>query len=276
MQNLNFNDKIVNPDGTPTEYFMRLLQNRGVGQEDIETRLAALLAKQIIAGDGLDGGGTLGDPGDITIGANASAILDLISTSQGAILYRNATSWGTLAPGASGQYLKTLGAGANPAWDTPSGGGGGSWVNLSLWRFDVDGAIPSRDIDVSAYDEVLVSGNAALTVSGWRNMRVSIDGGVTFLSTAIYQDYTVNGQINLTNNELYPHTTATTAARAFFIRLNHLRDSTIPKTYFAARSAGSGWGAILTNSAITHIRLFPVSGGNFTGAGSYFRVQGRT
>jgi uncharacterized protein (UPF0333 family) len=116
MQNLNFNDKIVNPDGTPTEYFMRLLQNRGVGQEDIETRLAALLAKQIIAGEGLDGGGTLGDPGDITIGANASAILDLISSTRGTVLYRGATGWAARVPGSANDILRTSGTGTDPTW----------------------------------------------------------------------------------------------------------------------------------------------------------------
>jgi len=50
-------------------------------------------------------------------------LLDTASTTQGTILYRNASDWVTLSPGTSGQYLKTLGAGANPIWDSPSGSG---------------------------------------------------------------------------------------------------------------------------------------------------------
>jgi hypothetical protein len=63
-----------------------------------------------------------GDPEDCTL----SEVLDFIgSAAQGDILYRGSASWARLAAGTSGQYLKTLGTGANPAWDTPSGGGGG-------------------------------------------------------------------------------------------------------------------------------------------------------
>jgi hypothetical protein len=40
------------------------------------------------------------------------------SFAQGDILYRNSVGWVFLAPGTSGQYLETLGAGANPTWST--------------------------------------------------------------------------------------------------------------------------------------------------------------
>lgn len=53
-----------------------------------------------------------------------SAIIDAcIGGTQGNILYRDASSWVTLAPGTSGQFLKTQGAGANPLWDTVAGAG---------------------------------------------------------------------------------------------------------------------------------------------------------
>jgi hypothetical protein len=44
-----------------------------------------------------------------------------LTPSQGDILYYNATQWTRLAAGTSGQFLKTLGAGANPAWASPNG-----------------------------------------------------------------------------------------------------------------------------------------------------------
>lgn len=44
-------------------------------------------------------------------------ILDLVgSVAQGDILYRGASSWERLGAGTSGQFLKTQGTGANPAW----------------------------------------------------------------------------------------------------------------------------------------------------------------
>ena len=97
LQNLEHRTPVVNPDGTPTDYFIRLLQGRGGLLEDagdqidlLNAAIAALLARQIIAGVGLDGGGTLA--ADITIDANASAILDTISSTRGVLLYRGAAA----------------------------------------------------------------------------------------------------------------------------------------------------------------------------------------
>jgi hypothetical protein len=59
-----------------------------------------------------------GDVEEVT----ATQVLDFISSTQGAILYRNASAWVALSPGTSGQFLKTNGAGANPAWETQAGG----------------------------------------------------------------------------------------------------------------------------------------------------------
>lgn len=53
-----------------------------------------------------------------------SAVIDSsIGNTQGNILYRNASGWVVLAPGAAGQLLSTGGAAANPSWVTASGTG---------------------------------------------------------------------------------------------------------------------------------------------------------
>lgn len=60
-----------------------------------------------------------------------SQVLDMVgSAAQGDILYRNGTVWTRLAAGTSGKYLKTLGTGADPLWDTPAGGGGGKVLQM--------------------------------------------------------------------------------------------------------------------------------------------------
>ena len=57
--------------------------------------------------------------------ATLTAVLDdILGTTQGAVMYRNATVWTTLGPGTSGQFLQTLGAGANPQWVTGGAGTG--------------------------------------------------------------------------------------------------------------------------------------------------------
>jgi hypothetical protein len=54
---------------------------------------------------------------------SASQILDWLSATQGAVIYRGASGWAALAPGTAGQVLQTNGASANPTWATVSGGG---------------------------------------------------------------------------------------------------------------------------------------------------------
>lgn len=130
-QPLNSNFPIVKEDGTPTELFLRWAQER---QRDIQDGIDAAQANQliadwaaqreIIAGVGLDGGGSLSN--DVTIDANTQAILDAISTTHGAVLFRGASDWQALAPGSAGQVLGTNGPGADPAWVANGGGGGGS------------------------------------------------------------------------------------------------------------------------------------------------------
>jgi hypothetical protein len=51
-----------------------------------------------------------------------SAILDIAGSTQGDILYRNATTWVVLPPGTSGNVLTTQGGAANPAWVAPTTG----------------------------------------------------------------------------------------------------------------------------------------------------------
>jgi hypothetical protein len=46
----------------------------------------------------------------------ASQVLDWIGATQGQVLYRSTVGWTALSAGTAGQYLKTAGTGANPAW----------------------------------------------------------------------------------------------------------------------------------------------------------------
>jgi hypothetical protein len=55
-------------------------------------------------------------------GTTLTALIDsAIGSTQGDILYRGSSTWAVLAPGTSGQYLKTGGASANPSWANGSG-----------------------------------------------------------------------------------------------------------------------------------------------------------
>ena len=53
----------------------------------------------------------------VPVASTLTAIIDAcIGSTQGDILYRNATVWTVLAPSTNGFFLKTQGAGANPVW----------------------------------------------------------------------------------------------------------------------------------------------------------------
>lgn len=57
------------------------------------------------------------------VATTLSALLDaVLSSTQGAIVYRDSSLWKALAPGSSGQLLTCGGASANPSWNTFSAG----------------------------------------------------------------------------------------------------------------------------------------------------------
>lgn len=145
FQPLSKNFNIVNPDGTPTEYFIRWAQEK---QIDIGKGITAEQAqkivedwsseRQIIAENGVTGGGPLSS--DVTLSADVQAILDQISNQHGSILFKGASGWQTLPPGTSGQFLKTNGASADPSWANGGGGGGGGEVGAHRYwgLFDIN------------------------------------------------------------------------------------------------------------------------------------------
>ncbi len=82
--------------------------------------LASVADGSILAN--ISGGSTFPSANTLT------GIIDhVIGSTQGSILYRNATTWVALTPGTSGQFLQTLGSAANPQWAP----GGINWNNIS-------------------------------------------------------------------------------------------------------------------------------------------------
>lgn len=70
--------------------------------------------------------GVYSSTGSQISGQSLSGMLDSnIGSTQGTIIYRGATGWQGLAPGATHYVLGTNGAGADPAWVPQSGGGSG-------------------------------------------------------------------------------------------------------------------------------------------------------
>jgi hypothetical protein len=53
-----------------------------------------------------------------------TAVLDVIGSTQGSVLYRGASVWTALTPGTNGQFLQTQGAGSTPQWASVLGSNG--------------------------------------------------------------------------------------------------------------------------------------------------------
>jgi hypothetical protein len=87
---------------------------------------AATIPNSVLANSSITiGGASTSLGGTIT----ATTILDSISSTQGTVLYRNASTWVALAVGTDGQFLTTHGAAANPTW---SSGGAGTGTVTSV------------------------------------------------------------------------------------------------------------------------------------------------
>lgn len=55
--------------------------------------------------------------------AQVQALLDLMGTTRGSVIYRGASGWTVLTPGTSGTFLRSQGPGADPAFASVPGGG---------------------------------------------------------------------------------------------------------------------------------------------------------
>ncbi len=172
------------------------------GREAIYNYVSAALAPVASSGSATDL-----TSGTLPLGRLHGRLQDIANVptwSQGDIIYYDGSNLTRLEPGTSGQFLKTLGAGANPVWATPSGGGGGgsgdllSTNNLS----DVASASTARTnlglaigTHVQAYDAQLdewstvdpsTDGKSLVSAADYAAMRALLDleVGTDFLSPA--------------------------------------------------------------------------------------------
>ena len=132
-----------------------------------------------------------GNPTDTTL----AAAMEALSSTQGAVLYRNASAWVALAAGTAGQRLCTGGSGANPAW-------------ADLLGFYGDGSDGSLNFD------------GAATVLG-----MAPSGGVyTFTREVFATDVTVGSGVRLALESygLYVRGTLTGADATSFVSANGL------------------------------------------------------
>ncbi len=123
---------VTNNSGVPS-----LLANSGTPGFVLTANSGAPPSWQAVSGSGTVNSGLLGQvayyaaDGTAVSGESLSSLLDsAIGSTQGDILYRNATTWVVLAPGTAGQFLQTQGAAADPSWEDVNVSGL-TWSNIA-------------------------------------------------------------------------------------------------------------------------------------------------
>jgi len=195
--------------------------------------------------------------------ANVQTLLNGISSTRGTVLYRGASAWSALPPGTSGQYLKTLGSGADPAWAAIAGLGGDAWTEIVNTISSPTAAVTFTGLD--AYSElVLVIDAVTAASSANRTVDFSIDNGTTW-ETAYVQ---INND-GTTTSRAVADFTINSATTALSLQLAIFNNYGAVKSY---RSSGQVGNAVYKASAnpINGIRIRAgITGTNMTGGKVY-------
>lgn len=226
---LNVQVPIVDKGGNPTPFFQRLLQKLslaaeltvgangaiGIANGSILNAMLANMASKTIKGNKE---ATAGPPEDLTL----SQVLDLIGgATWGDVLFRGTAGWQRLAAGAAGQFLKTNGAGADPVWAAP--GGGGSLVLLEQHTAAASASLNFAASISATYDEYLIEFLNVLPATNTTKlfMRMSTNAGATYDAGANYSFAA------LSSNRFATSTTGADSGAAQIQLMNSSADNTV-------------------------------------------------
>jgi hypothetical protein len=286
LQPLSDNFKIVNPDGTPTIYFIQWAQQK---QIDISAGVTAAqaqqliddwaAARQVIAGTGLAGGGSLSS--DVTIDLNAG--LDDL----------NDVDFSTLPT--DGQVMVyNSGLGLWLPGDQTGSGGGGSFTLIDSFTFTGSEATYTFASIPQTYKDLIITLNArsdrAASTSGVAFRLNGDSGGNYYQQNSNQSGTTANASQGLGGTSggaiVIPGASAAAdLAGARDITLHDYTNSVFKKLYrqHSIYATGTGSGGMTQNitsgfwnstSAITDVEVFDTTPSNFT-EGSVVSLYGR-
>ena len=180
----------------------------------------------------------------LTIGADVqpfhARLTDVAAAAyaQGAVLYHNGSNLTVLPPGASGQFLKTLGASADPIWDSVPGGGDMLAANNLSDVADANAALAN----LNAWS----TGDVKLTIKS-----------VADATWVMMNDGTIGSASSPATTRAHADTEA-----LFTLLWNNVSDSYAPVSGGRGASASADWSANKT------IRLLTVLGRSLAVAGA--------
>lgn len=178
---------------------------------------------------------------------------------QGEIFYHNGVNIVTLGVGVSGEFLQTLGAGADPMWATPAGGGGG--VSLISQQLFIASGTWTRPAGITQVAVVVVGaggggGGAEASAGGGGTRVTSAGGGAGSGSTTEIIDVSATPSVVIT--------VGVGGAGGTAVGGDGATGGT--SSYGAFASATGGTGGTGTGAAAVDGSVFP--GGSPAGAGS--------
>ena len=197
--------------------------------------------------------------------------LDVLGQTVGDILVRAADRWRPPVPGNLNDVMTNKGPGNPPAWAPTAGSGGVTQAELAESPIVPDGTKNFYDVDITNYVSVIITFEAiGMLASGNIALRYSIDGGVTFKAGAAdYWAFVLNNVIfNAVNfNNMGLGNTGAAAGHNGFARLDNLRAGRATYESAVAHTGPNGAyrsGNAHFNGPITHVKIYTVSGTNFS------------
>jgi hypothetical protein len=171
---------------------------------------------------------------------------------------------GRVGIGTTGQVFTVVGG--TGAWAAPSN----PWVSVASWTYSSD--VANVDfINLGAYTELMVIGDAiTASISGTRNLLVSVNNGSTFYNTS--GDYVDVANTGGTSNlaAIPAHSSAAATARSFIVGI--MANNLTSTSKLITRSGGLTALFKASTSPINAIRIVNASG-NLTGGS--IQVYGR-
>ncbi len=155
-----------------------------------------------------------------------STILDALGNVQGDVLYRGASGWTVLAPGATGQALTTGGASANPSWSTVAtltvgtwtptligSTGGSATLTVAVGSYVQIGTWWQANAVVTASSVAGLTGNAQMGGLPWTQKNTANDFG----QCSVTQYSNINGSSStlVTGGQISPNASVATLVRTF-------------------------------------------------------------
>jgi hypothetical protein len=128
---------------------------------------------------------------------------------QGNVLFRSATEWALLAPGTSGQVLRTNGAGANPSWATVSAS---PYTLLGTINTTSGTSQSLTSLVLTPYKFLRMVFNG---VSGTAQINIAIDGILVAITSSAAGAIRGAFEIDLANGVILYNTPLETAATSY-------------------------------------------------------------